>query len=518
MKIFYQGLRTNITIIFVVVLLVAMILLDVVMIFSAQHVLIRSETAKAHLFISAIGNSLMNLPDSNEVVLDSVMEDSFDRMFDDSGIYCAMVVNRSRQLYYMGNCVDFQDILGHLAIRSIETNQTYTLDYGSTWGVFWRQSENLIISAPLSKKGKVAAGCSVVLQFTEVYAHLRRIQYILLIFIAGTTVVLTLIGLHRLFKMTVKPVHQLLERTEDYTDFEEKTGGTQEEETDEFENEFKRLSRAFNRMLDRISRDNIELKETVKSLEKANEELHKAHKDIIRAEKLASVGRLAAGVAHEIGNPISIVVGYLGLLQREDMEDAEKKEFVKRAESEINRIHSIIRQLLDFSRPSTGDPEMVSIHEIIDSVGEMVQFQPQMSNITLDLKFDAKKDMVFADPSQLRQVLLNLIINAADAISSVKDHPNGTITLETRNILNGGPDFDHKPLVQLSCKDNGPGISRAHMGNIFDPFFTTKEPGKGTGLGLSVSFRILESMGSRIKAYSTPGKGTTMTIRIPLYE
>ncbi|MCP4344473.1 MAG: hypothetical protein GY795_02980 [Desulfobacterales bacterium] len=273
------------------------------------------------------------------------------------------------------------------------------------------------------------------------------------------------------------------------------------------------MSKSLNRMLQRISDDKEALQVTVQSLKKANADLRQAQKDIIRAEKLASVGRLSAGIAHEIGNPISIVIGYLELMKQNDISDDEKNEFVVRAENEINRINIIIRQLLDFSRPSKEERQSVSVHEIINDVVNVFKFQPVMTGIELTLNLNAENDTVTADPNQLRQVFLNLMLNAADAILSDQENTNGELIIRTR------VDSDQETsarVLKIECIDNGPGIPDENLSNIFDPFYTTKEPGKGTGLGLSVSFTIIESTGGKIKALSEKGKGTNMLIYLPL--
>jgi signal transduction histidine kinase len=283
------------------------------------------------------------------------------------------------------------------------------------------------------------------------------------------------------------------------------------------DSEFNKLSKALNRMLRHISEDKEKLRNAVVSLEKANFDLKQAQKDIIRAEKLASVGRLSAGIAHEIGNPIGIIIGYLEMLKTDDISKEDQKEFLLRTETEIKRIDTTIRQLLDLSRSSNEDVKAVSVHEIIEDTIGVSRFHPRMSDIDLDLKLSAKNDRVIADPNQLRQVFLNLIINAADAILSAENFSNGRILITTGSRNNDQNDSTQGGgILRIDYIDNGPGIPKADLENIFDPFFTTKGPGKGTGLGLSVCFMIVERMGGKIKATSREGEGTTITVNLPL--
>ena len=272
-------------------------------------------------------------------------------------------------------------------------------------------------------------------------------------------------------------------------------------------------------MLKRISDDKEKLRSTVLSLERANLELKQAQREIIRAEKLASVGRLSAGIAHEIGNPIGIVMGYLELLRQPEITEDERDEYIQRTEDEIERINNIIRKLLEIARPSNTGRLAVSVHNIMQDTADVLHVQPLMSNIELSLDLKAQTDTVMADPNQLRQVFLNLIINAADAISSDEKITDGKLLLSTAVEENGNQDRQaSSDYLKILFADNGPGIAEENMSNIFDPFFTTKDPGRGTGLGLSVSFMIVESLGGKMTGSSELGKGTTMAVMLPLCE
>ena len=327
-----------------------------------------------------------------------------------------------------------------------------------------------------------------------------------------TFIFFTLIGFYKISNTTIKPLRKLVKRAEAYQDDNELFFLSESEDS-----EIYKLSKALNRMLQHIAEDKEKLRNAVVSLEKANSDLKQAQKDIIRAEKLASVGRLSAGIAHEIGNPIGIVTGYLELLKRTDVSNEDKLDFILRTESEIKRIDGIIRQLLNLSRPSIEDVKAVSVHDIIEDAVGASRYHPVMSDIDLDLDLTAENDSVNADPNQLRQVFLNLMINAADAILSAQNHPNGKIKIISRaqkTVVNDAG--KEKDMLRIDYIDNGSGISAENLNNIFDPFFTTKGTGKGTGLGLSVCFMIVEAMGGNIKAMSKEGEGATFTVFLPL--
>ena len=225
------------------------------------------------------------------------------------------------------------------------------------------------------------------------------------------------------------------------------------------------------------------------------------------------MGRLATGVAHEIGNPIGIVLGYLELLKKGDLEEEEKEDFLNRIESEVRRISGIIKQLLDFSSPSSDERTQTSLHALLTETINILKPQPMMASINLNTDLKAERDEVLADSGQLKQVFLNIIMNAADAmedhgVSEEESRPKA-LTVRTTNLDDS---------VEIRFIDEGLGIPEHDLVHIFDPFFTTKEPGKGTGLGLSVCYRIIEGLGGTIKAESAVGKGTTIIIDIPLHQ
>ena len=216
---------------------------------------------------------------------------------------------------------------------------------------------------------------------------------------------------------------------------------------------------------------------------------------------------------------MGIIIGYLELLKQKDITENDRKEFLLRTESEINRINDIVRQLLDFSRSSDNETKPVSVHDLIIDITDVVKLQPSMSDIDIEHFLSAERDTVIANSDRLRQVFLNLIINAADAINLLENKSNGKLIITSEVLYEMDGAADNHPVLKIMFTDNGLGISEDLLDDIFDPFFTTKEPGEGTGLGLSVSFMIVEGLGGKIEAgCNKEGRGTTMTVSIPLYD
>jgi two-component system NtrC family sensor kinase len=384
------------------------------------------------------------------------------------------------------------------ALASGEGRKTFQ---GTTWGVIWLAHETIQLSTPLYYQGTLQGGMAISAPLSPMYEDLRKSQRIALVYLLLNTVLLVIFGSHLLSRAVIRPIHRLLKITESFRE-----GESFALASDSATNEIGKLHRSLTMMLTRLEENRAELRQNVLSLESANQELRTAQTSLIRSEKLACVGRLAAGVAHEIGNPIGIVLGYVGLMRNDAIREADRLEYADRIESEVTRISRIIRQLLDFSRPVQGNREEVSIHRMIHDAVEMMAPQPLVRHLEMKMSLAATQDMVLVDPGQFKQVLLNIIINAADAISD-NGASDGFLIISTQN--NDGE-------VELRLTDNGPGIPEQELPKIFDPFYTTKEPGKGTGLGLSVCHSIVEGWGGKIRGESVKGKGTTIVFTVPL--
>ena len=317
--------------------------------------------------------------------------------------------------------------------------------------------------------------------------------------------ILVLFGIYLLSRTVVKPIHRLLTITEEFEEWPPIF-----DQGESSRNEIGQLFRSLKMMLKRLETNKRELKANISSLEEANLEIKKAQNEIIKSEKMATAGRLATGVAHEIGNPLSIVLGYLELLKGGELRDEDRNDFVGRIESEVTRINRIIRELLDFSRPSSAANEETGIHQLIRETVKMLEPQPMMDRIEIRQVLRAKKDVVWAGTAQLKQVLLNIMINAADAM--IDGESSDGLSPKVLNIETENQDDS----IVISFTDTGIGIPPKELGRVFDPFYTTKEPGKGTGLGLSVCHTIIEGLEGTIRAESVLGKGSKFIVNIPL--
>jgi signal transduction histidine kinase len=239
------------------------------------------------------------------------------------------------------------------------------------------------------------------------------------------------------------------------------------------------------------------------SLRRQREELNRTIEQLIRQEKFASLGEMAAGVAHEVGNPLSIIVGYAKMLLRQCAGNDEQKDLLKRISEAALRIDRLSRSLLLYARPQVQEHFTVDVNRVIDDSLTMVEHQfKEEKNYHVVKRLSPKVKQVIGSSDRLQQVFVNLLINAFQAMPE-----GGTLTLSTDN------DFGSNEVL-IEVGDTGGGIPPEKLSKIFDPFFSTKSPGQGTGLGLSITHRIITDHGGTIHVKSTPGTGTTFSIRL----
>ncbi len=253
-------------------------------------------------------------------------------------------------------------------------------------------------------------------------------------------------------------------------------------------------------------------KKVLDRLMRSDREKAKSDEVLIHESKMAALGKMAAGVAHEINNPLAVIGEEAGwmkdLLKEEDVSQnktfQEFEESIKKIEYHANRVKKVTHRLLGFARRMEPTVEKVMVNTVLEECVSFLENEARYRNIKIEKELSPVIPSISSDPSQLQQVFLNLINNSIDAIGK-----DGRITLRTEHQ-------PQSPYVTVKVADTGPGISKESLAKIFDPFFTTKEVGKGTGLGLSISYSIIEKLGGTITVDSEVGKGTTFTIALPI--
>ena len=234
-------------------------------------------------------------------------------------------------------------------------------------------------------------------------------------------------------------------------------------------------------------------------------EKKKLQQQFLQTEKLSSLGGILSGVAHELNNPLTTIVGFSELVMKKDVPESVRED-LKIIQEEATRSSKIVQSLLTFARKHAPEKRMISINRVVKEAHKLREYELKVDDIRTDLKLSDELPDTYADPYQMQQVFINLINNAHHALL---EKSGGLLTIAT---------YQEKDTACILFEDNGPGIPQEHINRIFDPFFTTKEVGKGTGLGLSVVYGIISEHDGEISVESEPGEGTTFVIRIPIIE
>ncbi|VAW38569.1 hypothetical protein MNBD_DELTA02-1126 [hydrothermal vent metagenome] len=362
------------------------------------------------------------------------------------------------------------------------------------------------------------------LSLRDISSDLASMRSFIIIFGIVDSIIIIALGLYFLSAIVMGPIRRLEGAAARIAGGD--LGVRAEVENDD---EIGRLARRFNTMADRLGAE-------IARLERLNVELRETQAELLRAGALAAVGSLAAGLAHEIGNPLGAVSGYVDILGKGEATKDEEAEMLMRAGKELGRMDRILREFLDIARPTKDEPEELDINALIEETVVMFGHHSRGRGVVVELGLNKDLPPVIIDEGRLRQIFTNLLLNATDAAEG-----SGTIKVESRLVtISGGSrsdaagagakqrvrrgDPDPRPAagrrtthaVAVSFTDRGSGIKAGDLDRIFDPFFTTKEPGSGTGLGLFVSASMIKACGGTIEVKSEQGAGSTFTVIIPV--
>jgi two-component system, NtrC family, sensor kinase len=298
------------------------------------------------------------------------------------------------------------------------------------------------------------------------------------------------------------------------------------------------LAAALNRLTAQLLQNQDRLSENVRSLDETNRRLVATQRELVQAEKLASIGRLAAGVAHEVGNPLGALLGYVAVLRRRGVES----ELVEGIEREGRRIDAIVRGLIEYARPGGAPHQAVEMNAAVTRVLDLLRRQGRLERVEVELRLTESLPPIAADPLKIEQIFVNLFTNAEAAMEEVgkltvvtrltrfepgrplpprrADDPPGVDYTHLRRLQHGthvdqGYLETGDEIVQVVVADSGPGIAPELIDSIFDPFVTTKPPGAGTGLGLAIVASAVAECGGRIDVASPAGGGATFTLSFP---
>ncbi len=398
-----------------------------------------------------------------------------------------LVDSNGKVIYSIGK--DGQDIYQPLSLSGKQPEEAAILP----------NNGGLVRAAQVLRNGVAVGRAGLLLSLEAEHRRILRTRQLLITYFVLDFILLLGIGAYSLSRIVVLPVNRLLAATEKIIDgdygHQVVVGGPRE---------LADLAGSFNSMSGVLLTKQQELVSHVARLEQMNHDLQVAREETIRSEKLASVGLLAAGTAHEIGTPLASVMGYAEILAQELTQNPAYADYLARIQDGCSRIDRIVKGLLEYARPKTAACERFDLVLLIQRTVELLQHQGVLKKVAVSLKADKGLPLLLLDPHQLQQVLINLLINAADAMPQ-----GGAIELSM------SPSESNQSVL-LKITDNGAGIAPENMNKLFDPFFTTKEPGKGTGLGLAIVARIIDGLGGRIAVQSRLGRGSCFAVQLPV--
>ncbi|MBW2422131.1 MAG: HAMP domain-containing protein [Deltaproteobacteria bacterium] len=382
--------------------------------------------------------------------------------------------------------------------RAARREDTALIRSGRPW-------EGISFAAPLGKQGEPGRaggrpGVGAV--------ALARIPAV----VSGATIALVLLadclifivfGGYLLRRWVVLPFRRLARAAESIGD-----GSLETRVEVEGNSEAAEVARAFNDMSEALEQRSRELEKVVAELRQSNASLQRARVGLDRAERLAAVGSLAAGVAHEVGNPMGALLAFLDLVRRDGSLSAQGAEHLEKASQQGSRVREILRQLLDFSRTPQLQKGSLCVNEVLVQTLALVRAQSRYAGVVFEVSAREDVCLVSADRALLSQVLLNLLVNAADAVAGERE-PRVEIEIRPGSEKEG-----EGSSVVCEVADNGPGVADALRERIFDPFFTTKDPGEGTGLGLANCQRFAEELGGGIEVGRSRLGGASFLLRL----
>jgi len=372
-----------------------------------------------------------------------------------------------------------------------------TLNSSTAHSQIAAQGMQLLSYAPVIENGRIKGAARLSLSLSGEHARLARSRTLFLGYFILDFILLLGLGAFMLRRIVVSPLERLLKATERVI-----AGDYSHPVHLPASQEIAGLADSFNLMQQGLKEKRDEVELHLCSLKEANRALQEARLETVRSEKMASVGLLAAGMAHEVGTPLAGIIGYTGILAEELADDPEKSDYLRRISADAGRIDRLVRELLNYARPVKPEIERICVKEFLGDLLAMLERQGVLKQIETRLTVAAGLPALYIDRHQLLQVMMNLVMNARDALSA-----GGYIEIDA--VAESGDS------IAISVRDSGGGIPPENLEKIFEPFFTTKEPGRGTGLGLAISARLVESFGGRLAVASELGQGATFTLKLP---
>ncbi|MCB9477305.1 MAG: HAMP domain-containing protein [Deltaproteobacteria bacterium] len=407
------------------------------------------------------------------------------------------------------------------------------------------ERDEVIVMGPLFLGDKIVAAVQFSLAMDDVIMAQQGAKRLLTLYALLTALVTVLVGSIVLVRLVIEPLENLTRATDRIREGDlnyriRAKGG----------NEMAKLAAALHRLQEHLAKSNLTVTQQRLSLRKTSEQLELAERQVVQQDRLAYVGRVAASVAHEVGNPLGAIYNYLNVLESSIKDDPEAAEILELIQSEIARIDRIMKELLVYSRPEPPLAQPVDIARFLRRCVDVMRHQRQLDGVQVNVETIGDLPTLMLDEAQFKQVLLNIIVNAVHAMGGggridisarvesfdemkmleyvLVDLDHGTDTAAFTDLARRGIALSSKaefqagePVLVVHVRDHGPGLSKDAVQKVFELFFTTKAPGKGTGLGLAICQKIVEGFGGILrfesfKGSSAAASSTVVSIYLPV--
>ena len=486
------GLRTEVLITLTLLLGAALLLGGVMMLHLMEKNLLEERVGQLRSFAQVL--AAVSRQPQGDLPADVVLEEKLvllAQLPDD--VHCDAWWLYDRNFNIVGSFVGGDispSVAARLQMVKLTKELQQTTNYSTLLNFFEQTESTTQLVLPIQLRNSFYGLMELHFSLADIRLKVLGSLQVLILYIILYGIILVLAGYYLILKNIIRPAQNLLKATQDVS-----SGNLETRLPIAGPIEISQLATAYNQMVDALRESRNETGQQIVALEQTNRELQQARDELIRSEKMASVGQLAAGLAHELGNPLAAIIGYLELLKQR-IKSAPDSDILHRALVEANRIDLLVRELLDFSRPTeNGVAEPVDIVTVVRSCVQLLKNQGTLVDIDVIDELPAFLPEITGDANKFQQVFINLLLNAIQAIDE-----RGIITL-----IAGQQEGN----IWLGVKDNGSGIAEGNLVRVFDPFYTTKPPGEGTGLGLAVCQRIVEESGGQIEIDSRVGQGSS---------